>query len=604
MEFEVDFSSVKRGSFGAVYRVVDKKTRKEYALKVIEGNMDDTELKREVENLRKCKSCFILPLVEYYPDGVDPFKGNRCILTNFIKNGSLYDYLKKNSVNNSTESIDWGLKLIWSYGIARGISYLHENRIIHRDLKPMNILLDENLYPIICDLGIAKETQPGHTSSQTNNMGTVMYMAPENIEGKRYNYKNDVFSFGIILYNIFVGDNPWTNIGRFQIQSKIVSCQRPVIPDSIPEKISKLIKECWAQNPEERPSINEIINKLEDKSSIFHDNALLSKYITVIPNLSNESSELFFYYHNIYYREYETHDRNTQLELGNFYLEGEYVERDINKAIHYYKLASDQNEPRSQAKLGYIYLEEKDYRNSYNYHKLAADQNNGEGFLGLYYLYNDGLGVKKNPNEAIRYLRLAIGQNNTDALYSLGKEYIKGKSVQKSYIEAANHFKIAANRNHTKASFELGCLYYYGNGIDQNITEAKKYIKQAADQNDINSQNMLGYIYKKEKNYIESIRYYKIPADLNDIMAQYQLGLVYKDGKEPNLIEAARYLKFAADQNHPDAQFEIAKLFYDGNGVNKNHNEATRYLEFAANQGHEDAIKLLEQVRKDKCNVY
>ena len=176
------------------------------------------------------------------------------------------------------EIVAWNLtkKLRVIAGIAFGLAYLHKMGIIHCNLKPDNILLDENMHPHIADFGLSKmlpDTKDAIRDfvTMTGDMGTPLYMAPEIMNGEKYNCQADVFSFGMILYELMTGHAPWQGCEPpirkiHELSMRVTSGQRPEIPAHIPENIKELIESCWDPSPEARPTMEEICETLSSDS--------------------------------------------------------------------------------------------------------------------------------------------------------------------------------------------------------------------------------------------------------------------------------------------------------------------------------------------------
>jgi serine/threonine protein kinase len=153
-----------------------------------------------------------------------------------------------------------------SFGIVKGISYLHQLRpkIIHRDLKSANILLTNDKKPILTDFGMAKVKL--ETQKVTRIAGTSNWMAPEMFdeEGK-ITEKVDVYAFGMVMYEITTGMIPFDGKTLQQIYALLTKEKRPIIPDYCDPFFKSLIEECWKQDYKERPRIFDICAKLEYK---------------------------------------------------------------------------------------------------------------------------------------------------------------------------------------------------------------------------------------------------------------------------------------------------------------------------------------------------
>ncbi|KAH1065843.1 hypothetical protein J1N35_030830 [Gossypium stocksii] len=185
---------------------------------------------------------------------------NLCIVTEFMSGGSIYDLLHK---QKSGFKLPLLLKL--AIDVSEGMSYLHQNGIMHRDLKAANLLMDENGVVKIADFGVARvQAQPGVMTAET---GTYRWMAPEVIEHKPYDHKADVFSFGVVLWEMLTGKLPYENLTPLQAAVGVVQKGlRPVIPQHTRPKFVELLERCWQQDPSLRPEFSEITNLLEDFS--------------------------------------------------------------------------------------------------------------------------------------------------------------------------------------------------------------------------------------------------------------------------------------------------------------------------------------------------
>lgn len=127
---------------------------------------------------------------------------NVTIIMEYAKNGSLADLLTKSRNSLADFDFDDTARQIILIGVARAMKHLRQNNIIHRDLKTGNILIDDNFRPKVADFGLSKHIDTIFSATQSINCGTYIYMAPEMINGKRYNGKVDVYSFGILMYEV------------------------------------------------------------------------------------------------------------------------------------------------------------------------------------------------------------------------------------------------------------------------------------------------------------------------------------------------------------------------------------------------------------------
>ena len=204
------------------------------------------------------------------------------IISEYMKNKSLKSYIDSNKGN-----IPLKQKLLFIFEISLAIEYMHTRKykILHRDIKSSNILLDDNLHCKLCDFGMSKyyknenatksKNEEGNNNSinnyQTNSQSTLFWMSPEYLCDGIINEKSDIYSFGILIWEIFMEEtNPYKNININDYilgNKEIVYNKRPIINDeNFKEcpKIKELICLMWNNDYNKRPNIESILNLLED----------------------------------------------------------------------------------------------------------------------------------------------------------------------------------------------------------------------------------------------------------------------------------------------------------------------------------------------------
>jgi serine/threonine protein kinase len=189
----------------------------------------------------------------------------------YASNGSLEDVLCR--IKKGDPPRFWTHETISCVivGVVLGMKYLHSKDIIHRDLKPGNILLDDKHRVRICDFGTAVFEDCGTTTA----VCTFAYVAPETLEEAPPTKKVDVFGFGLIVYELLVGESVLPKDGNIiRISNLHKNGFRPEIPRSVSPPIRKLIESCWCVNPESRPTFDEIYRILEDAWFPFFNDVL------------------------------------------------------------------------------------------------------------------------------------------------------------------------------------------------------------------------------------------------------------------------------------------------------------------------------------------
>ena len=271
-----DVKEIKKGGFSTLYLVKNKDTGNYMAAKII-NHHNKKAINREIAFSIKCSGHS--GFNKFYGfSKTDFFKNNDVTLfMEFQKNGSLADILRKtpNTLDNTNRQIIL-------LGVANGISFLHKQDIAHRDLKPENILLDENKYSKIIDFGTGKYLYNDYQLiTQTAQIGTLKYMPPEYLRDGLFVKKSDVFSYGMIMYEIVTGIKPYKELEGKEMNimsftNKVVEEDlRPKFPDNINKSLKKLICKCWSKDINERPSFDDIIKilafNIDDSITDFYD---------------------------------------------------------------------------------------------------------------------------------------------------------------------------------------------------------------------------------------------------------------------------------------------------------------------------------------------
>eukprot|EP01117_Protostelium_nocturnum_P016233 TRINITY_DN6379_c0_g1_i2.p1 TRINITY_DN6379_c0_g1~~TRINITY_DN6379_c0_g1_i2.p1 ORF type:complete len:812 (-),score=256.47 TRINITY_DN6379_c0_g1_i2:21-2456(-) len=214
------------------------------------------EFLREVEilqGLRSHPNVVMFLGITFPPDPLS-------LITEFCEAGGLYDYLRKNEVSH-----DQKMKFI--YNIARGMLHLHLEKIVHRDLAVRNILLSKHLECKVSDFGLSRQSQTVDSASvTTTEVGPLKWMSPESITRREYSSRSDVWSFGVVVWEIVTVQDPFAKKSPVEAAIAITTKgERLTIPKGTDPLLEKLMNQCWKLNPEDRPDFGQICTFLDSK---------------------------------------------------------------------------------------------------------------------------------------------------------------------------------------------------------------------------------------------------------------------------------------------------------------------------------------------------
>jgi TPR repeat protein len=276
---------------------------------------------------------------------------------------------------------------------------------------------------------------------------------------------------------------------------------------------------------------------------------------------------------------------------------------------------AEEGDHLAEAYLAVIYSNDeggavKDARISTEYAKKALSwlmkesaKGNAYAQYSLGFMYENGLGVAKDDQEAVRWYRLAADQGDANAQFALGVMYKKGQGTVKDDREAVRLYRLSANQGHARAQYTLGARYEYGLGVTKDYREAVRWYRLSADQGFAVAQNSLGKMYNGgiEVAYDRqvAVRLYRLAADQGYADAQYNLGSLYAHGQwdSRDYQEAAKWYTLAANQGHDDAQLFLGRMYMYGEGVSRDEKEAAKWFRLAADQGNGVARYELEKLQ-------
>ncbi|KAL3498785.1 hypothetical protein ACH5RR_041517 [Cinchona calisaya] len=247
-----------QGSFGVVYRGIWNGS--DVAVKVYFGNEYNEETllgyNKELDIMRRLRHPNVLLFM-----GAVCSQEKLALVTEFLPRGSLFKALHK-----SNQKLDIRRRLRMALDVARGMNYLHHRNppIVHRDLKSSNLLVDKSWTVKVGDFGLSKLKHATFLTTKSGR-GTPQWMAPEVLRNEPSTEKSDVFSFGVILWELMTESVPWKNLNSLQVVGVVGFMDRRLdLPENLDPKVSSIIQDCWHSKPERRPSFEEIIQRMMD----------------------------------------------------------------------------------------------------------------------------------------------------------------------------------------------------------------------------------------------------------------------------------------------------------------------------------------------------
>jgi serine/threonine protein kinase/tetratricopeptide (TPR) repeat protein len=246
------------GGMGVVYRAVDTKLNRPVAIKFLSDDLADAAARRRFQREAQTASSLNHPHIVTVHD-VGELDGRQYLVTEFVDGGTLKDW-----GHASTRTWQEIIELL--IGVADGLAAAHAAGIIHRDIKPENILVAKNGYAKLADFGLAKLWEPTDILTETPTLsegrtrpgmivGTIAYMSPEQAAGQPVDARSDIFSFGVVLYELLAGRRPFEGATDLERLQSLLSRPPPPLAESpldLPVGLRNVIEKTLEKDPAER----------------------------------------------------------------------------------------------------------------------------------------------------------------------------------------------------------------------------------------------------------------------------------------------------------------------------------------------------------------
>lgn len=279
--------SIGEGGMANVYLALDTILDRRVAVKVLRGDLaNDEKFVRRFQREAISASSLSHPnIVEMYDVGED--EGNYFIVMEYVEGKSLKSLIKKRGGLTLPEVLDIMLQL------TDGIACAHNSYIIHRDIKPQNILVLDDGRVKITDFGIAQALKRGELTETNSVMGSVHYLPPEQANGTGTTIKSDIYSLGIVMFELLTGKVPFKGENAVEIAIKQMKEPMPSIhtyKEGIPQSIENIILKAAAKNPKNR--YDTVLEMQEDiKTALSKEREDEKKIVFRYPELDGEKEE-------------------------------------------------------------------------------------------------------------------------------------------------------------------------------------------------------------------------------------------------------------------------------------------------------------------------
>ncbi|XP_028429954.1 receptor-interacting serine/threonine-protein kinase 4-like [Perca flavescens] len=292
-----DWEEIGSGGFGQIYKARHHQWGEDVAIKLLRhDNGNEKSLLHEIKMMCQATSPHIMAVRGIFK-GRMPSSGRSRHL------GLVMDLMKRGSLASLQEALNgtppWPLVFSLAHQVALGINFLHSLGVLHQDLKPQNILLDDFLNAKLTDFGLARTSCSITLPKDGEPLGgTLKYMPPEalkNLESSEPTRAFDIYSFGILLWSIVTGKQPYGNAPPDLVMLRIPLGDRPLLDDIKGDaegltELTGLMKRCWDHKPQRRPGALEITTETEQLFKL-HKHELNKAVYKVLKKLDQKEED-------------------------------------------------------------------------------------------------------------------------------------------------------------------------------------------------------------------------------------------------------------------------------------------------------------------------
>jgi tRNA A-37 threonylcarbamoyl transferase component Bud32 len=249
------------GGMSTVYLARDETLDRPVAVKVMHREMSEQadqleRFRQEARAVAKLSHPNVVSVIDAGEDGGHPY-----IVFEYVKGETLKQRISRLGALDTQEAIAYAIE------VARGLSVAHARNMVHRDIKPQNVLIDEDGRAKLTDFGISRQLEQAGVTATGRVLGTTDYVAPEQAMGRAVDQRSDVYSLGVVLYEMLVGQVPFHADSQVGVAMKHVNEELPDVQRRRPEvsaAVALVVERATAKNPDERyQAVGEMIDDLE-----------------------------------------------------------------------------------------------------------------------------------------------------------------------------------------------------------------------------------------------------------------------------------------------------------------------------------------------------
>ncbi|MDD7306410.1 MAG: Stk1 family PASTA domain-containing Ser/Thr kinase [Peptoniphilaceae bacterium] len=279
------------GGMAKVYKAIDKLLQRQVAVKILKDQYAEDEdfLKKFSNEAQSAAKLSHVNIVSVYDIGQDLIKGKKVyyIVMEYVEGQTLKDLIDREGKLSNHDLTDFSIQ------IAQALKSAHSYNIVHRDIKPQNILIDKYGLLKVTDFGIARVSTNATITYTSSILGTVHYISPEQAKGKFVDSKSDLYSLGVVMYEMATGKVPFdadnsVGIAIMHIQDEPVRPKE--LNPNLSDHIDRIIMKLLSKDPMNRfTSAKDLIDALEDENYVF-DEEIIEKETARIPIVDDEDS--------------------------------------------------------------------------------------------------------------------------------------------------------------------------------------------------------------------------------------------------------------------------------------------------------------------------